>query len=1008
MFLFLLILLVSLRVEAQENLFHPRVHNYSYIDYKAGTSNWWVIEDDRGIIYVANREGILEYDGQSWNLIQSPDKEVARSLVKDNKGVIYAGFVGDMGYLAPNERGEVQFISLKSKLPKEYQAFREIWSTLYYEGDVYFQTHQHLFRWTGTEMQVLTPQNNINGICVIRDQLYAGIYDIGLCKLVGGEFELVPGGEIFANRRIYDLLPYGDEGLVIGTQDDGFFLHDGVSWERWHTEIDEEIKSQIYLPGLALDDGRMIINTLNNGVYILDQQGDVLQHINKEVGLQDNAVDYIYVDTRGILWMALFNGIATVDLNSKFTYLSENSGLPTNTVNDCIRHNGILYLGTANGLYYYDDTSSEIKLVQGTFGQVYQFLTHRGRLYSSTNKMGLFEVVGKEIKYVRQNINGDFIVGMMRLSPADSNRMLIDQRPGLASLYYNEAKGIFQEESSTDKMRAIYPGFEVDKNGHVWTLGRNKGTVEQLIPKTNNGIYNLDNAEIIYHDEQNGLPSKIKGIIHINGEIDFLGEDIYGFRHEDGSFYEKQPFYASLQKSGAQYFSFPKKDERGRTWIQAGLGTGVSTSSESNLEAVNYKPFTEIKDLPIWGIHPDQELENGNSLVWFTGPQGMVRYEGNIGNVPSQPFQVLLRRITIDEDELVYGGSGEAPHDLSIEFKRNTIDFSYSAVCYHQEDILYQTFLEGLDEGWSKTTSISQRTFSNLPAGEYTFHVRAKNIYDEMSDESSYSFEVQPSIWRTWWMWILYLLSFGLIAWSVDRWRAKQHRNREQELKHVIEDRTQEVVEEREKVTKLYEYQTTLLSEVHHRIKNNLQLVMSLLTLQKAKIKDEFDTDILDMLSHRINSIALIHEQLYNQKKFDKLDTHYYADHLLQNFNSLILERNISASFDIKDIHLNLETITPLGLIWSELISNSIKANPHIDRLVIFFKLERKGDDFFMHYFDNGAGYPSGQFESNSKGMGHNIINSLARQLAAKTNNYNDGGAHFTMEFVEKQISHLS
>ena len=112
MFLFLLILLVSLRVEAQENLFHPRVHNYSYIDYKAGTSNWWVIEDDRGIIYVANREGILEYDGQSWNLIQSPDKEVARSLVKDNKGVIYAGFVGDMGYLAPNERGAVSYTHL--------------------------------------------------------------------------------------------------------------------------------------------------------------------------------------------------------------------------------------------------------------------------------------------------------------------------------------------------------------------------------------------------------------------------------------------------------------------------------------------------------------------------------------------------------------------------------------------------------------------------------------------------------------------------------------------------------------------------------------------------------------------------------------------------------------------------------------------------------------------------------------------------------------------------------
>ena len=107
---------IYIAVHAQEDLFHPSINNYTYRDYQAGTSNWWAIEDDRGIMYVANREGIIEYDGKNWTLIESPEQEVARSLAKDDAGVIYAGFVGDIGYLAPNEMGEMQFVSLKNKI----------------------------------------------------------------------------------------------------------------------------------------------------------------------------------------------------------------------------------------------------------------------------------------------------------------------------------------------------------------------------------------------------------------------------------------------------------------------------------------------------------------------------------------------------------------------------------------------------------------------------------------------------------------------------------------------------------------------------------------------------------------------------------------------------------------------------------------------------------------------------------------------------------------------------
>lgn len=225
--------------------------------------------------------------------------------------------------------------------------------------------------------------------------------------------------------------------------------------------------------------------------------------------------------------------------------------------------------------------------------------------------------------------------------------------------------------------------------------------------------------------------------------------------------------------------------------------------------------------------------------------------------------------------------------------------------------------------------------------------------------------------------------------------------------KNKIAEQAGTITNQYTELEKLYSYKSTLLSEVHHRIKNNLQLIISLLTLQQAKLNKDFDKEILNMLSHRINSIALIHEQLYALKEFDQVDVNLYIKDLFKNFHALIQEKNIKIEQQIDDIQLNLETITPLGLIWSELISNSLKYNADINDLKIYFDLVKKGDFYHMHYYDNGKGYPNGQFKSNKAGMGHTIINSLSRQLSGKSRSYNSDGAHFTLEFKEKTISPL-
>lgn len=119
--------------------------------------------------------------------------------------------------------------------------------------------------------------------------------------------------------------------------------------------------------------------------------------------------------------------------------------------------------------------------------------------------------------------------------------------------------------------------------------------------------------------------------------------------------------------------------------------------------------------------------------------------------------------------------------------------------------------------------------------------------------------------------------------------------------------------------------QNVLLSEVHHRVKNNLQLVISLLTLHGHNTDNRSVKNYLDDLSRKVYSIALIHEQLYRSGDFEKIDTKEYINELTSNFKILQDNRGqVEFQTELDHISLNLETVLPLGIICSELISNSL------------------------------------------------------------------------------------
>ena len=151
-------------------------------------------------------------------------------------------------------------------------------------------------------------------------------------------------------------------------------LYDGKNFTPFKTEADPYIFNTSLYGGIILSNGLIAMNTFNDGMVIIDKQGKLIQRIDKSVGLQDNSVDQLFEDSRGNLWMSLFNGIAKFDLNSSLTYYNESMGLPSKTVFSVGSDNGEIYAGSNNGIYILRKSNNRFEKLQGTSGQSGNFL----------------------------------------------------------------------------------------------------------------------------------------------------------------------------------------------------------------------------------------------------------------------------------------------------------------------------------------------------------------------------------------------------------------------------------------------------------------------------------------------------------------------------------------------------------------------------------------------------------------------------------------------------------
>jgi two-component sensor histidine kinase len=219
---------------------------------------------------------------------------------------------------------------------------------------------------------------------------------------------------------------------------------------------------------------------------------------------------------------------------------------------------------------------------------------------------------------------------------------------------------------------------------------------------------------------------------------------------------------------------------------------------------------------------------------------------------------------------------------------------------------------------------------------------------------------------------------------------------------HVWQQSAKHAIDQQRIIEKSLAEKEVLLKEIHHRVKNNMQIMSSLVNLESAKIEDETLIPHLMNIKDRIRTISLVHEHLYHSESFSSIDLKEHIDELARllvgNFHSRGCRVDVENK--IPSLRVELGTAISLGLIYNEIFTNSLKY-AFFDRNhgTLCLDYDQYGDEFVLAVSDNGIGIDPGIQLETATSTGMTIIRSLVDQLGGHASLRNNSGTHYELRF---------
>jgi serine phosphatase RsbU (regulator of sigma subunit) len=785
--------------------FHPPIVNYSSKDYgkERNPENYCVVQDQRGVMYFGNSNGVLEYDGTSWNFITTVPGTYVRSMAIDSTGVIYVGTYMDFGYLKPNSKGELKYISLISKLPEEDQYFSTIWSIHANEENVYFQADEAVFEYNLASENLITvypsEMSDFHLSFMADGELYIRARNIGIVKYVEGDLERLKGTEGFRDRGVFGLYHLEDDSLLIVTQEEGLWKWKDGGIRRLPDNNEKPLVELGIFGSARLSTGDLVLTTFSNGIYVINTAGEVQFEINRNLGLRSNDVKAVFEDRDQNVWLSLGNGISKVNYHSPLSYFNDKTGIDGN-VQAIVRFKEKVYVGTSMGLFKQgisEDENREFGNTHAVKEQVWDFEVVDDVLYIGTSA-GVFK-----------STDGEHLE-MLTIEPANivkydeaHQQFIVAGKYGI----YVYDKDFFMLWSDNERSYSTFLSGEFDPNykNTLW-LGTTSSGVFRL--ELNPGHSRVDQYGYFDGLTDNELTKPLffqDSVIFgtMQGFLSFIHEDEMALDLPD-SLKDDPDYNRGMFQTKSLYDSIfyntvlLLQEDEDWTWYCAEDKIGYYDKEK--------KIF---KNKPFWGVNygrVNQFYLEDDGVLWIGCADGLIRYKKNDSKVYQSHFVSLIREVSIGRDSVIFSGAfstdgivqstqSESFH-FELPFEYNDLSFAFAAPYFEDEHVPEFSYsLEGYDEEWTAWGDKKEANFTNLQEGEYCFKVRARNIYGTLSEEAHFNFTILPPWYRTLWAYVLYSVGMILLFFIGFKVFSMRLKKKNIWLEGVVQERTKEISE---------------------------------------------------------------------------------------------------------------------------------------------------------------------------------------------------------------------
>ena len=758
---------------------------------QSGSQNGDMVQDKLGIMYFANNNGMLAYDGTAWTIYPLPNYTIVRSLAIDEAGIIYAGGQNEFGRYIPNKLGIWEFESLKHLVPPEYKNFEDVWNIEITNDGVFFMASEKLFQLKENKISVF-PKGIINFLGQINDEIYVQDYESGLYYFSENQLIEVKGSGIFLGKAISALIKINDQQLI-ATSKDGFYKMSNTGFIKWKTDADDFIKNNQIRHAKKIIGNRIVVATGFAGLLIFNDKGQNLLHLHKGNGLLNNSILALYSDRSRNLCVGLLNGLNYIHTNSPFTRIFPDEELDAVGFVTKI-HNDKIYFGTNKGLYvgdwknqYSPLKSINFQLVQNTKGQIWGLdivdddliVSHangamkvkNGIAQSFFNKTGIWNF--KRLNnYPELRVSGGYFNISLFRKENESYQLL----PDFTQL--NESSRFVEE----------------DQKGNIWMSHPYRG-VFKISPNST-----FTNSKVELLGKEQGLPSSLLNhLFKINNEIIFCGEQgAFTYNYEAKRFDEYPIFNDIFGKKNKirRLFETPNKN----IWFVTQDEFGILKIDDKGLEKkINKIVFPFFRKELNQGFESIFPYDKNN--VFISNDKGFIHYHPNDYLSIDSTFHVVINNITITSlsDSVIFKGlffNEDLISNIQKEsqiktfgYELNDFYFGFSATDFVSgNETEFRYFLEGYDKNWSEWNNNNSKEYTNLRPGNYVFHLQAKNNFQIKSKPLQYAFKISPPWYASVLAFIIYSLISLIGLFSIIRIYRKKYFGLKVENEQVIKE----------------------------------------------------------------------------------------------------------------------------------------------------------------------------------------------------------------------------